>query len=322
MAASTYYSDNFAFQALYAGRPTLEEKEKDGEFFRYKHGCHFYIGEIQAHQQAHILAFEKAVAFFASPAAEGHDVVRIMKDRYSMPRAEIAKIFDPNINMAKSVLLPGCRKKGGHATYFPTRVFNYTLAINENGPFIMPGPVQVYQQEPLQRFFPIHIGKETYTVTTAFDQQAVALPKELEYAVVGSEEEEFLEEAKQRCDSAAILIMLLKIIPYDKIADQAKGHEYRLKLINGVVYEISPETERKEWARRILFWCFNKGAVPPGSDFNTAAHIEERIDAVIEGKRSIATELLEGGGEKLLTEMSNDELLRFVALDLSRATEA
>jgi non-specific serine/threonine protein kinase len=50
--------------------------------------------------------------------------------------------------------------------------------------------------------------------------------------------------------------------------------------------------------------------------------IEERIDAVIEGKRSIATELLEGGGEKLLTEMSNDELLRFVALDLSRATEA
>ena len=50
--------------------------------------------------------------------------------------------------------------------------------------------------------------------------------------------------------------------------------------------------------------------------------IEERIDAVIEGKRSIATELLEGGGEKLLTEMSNDELLRFVALDLNRATEA
>ena len=47
-----------------------------------------------------------------------------------------------------------------------------------------------------------------------------------------------------------------------------------------------------------------------------------RIDAVIEGKRSIATELLEGGGEKLLTEMSNHELLRFVALDLNRATEA
>ncbi len=48
--------------------------------------------------------------------------------------------------------------------------------------------------------------------------------------------------------------------------------------------------------------------------------IEERIDAVIEEKKILATELLEGGAEKLLTEMSNDELLRFVALDLNRAT--
>ena len=50
--------------------------------------------------------------------------------------------------------------------------------------------------------------------------------------------------------------------------------------------------------------------------------IEERIDAVIEDKKSLSNELLEGGGEKLLTEMSNHELLRFVALDLNRATEA
>ena len=50
--------------------------------------------------------------------------------------------------------------------------------------------------------------------------------------------------------------------------------------------------------------------------------IEERIDAVIEDKKSLSAELLEGGGEKLLTEMSNNELLRFVALDLNRATEA
>ena len=49
--------------------------------------------------------------------------------------------------------------------------------------------------------------------------------------------------------------------------------------------------------------------------------IEERIDEVIEAKTSLSTELLEGGGEKLLTEMSNDELLRFVALDLQRAVE-
>ncbi len=48
--------------------------------------------------------------------------------------------------------------------------------------------------------------------------------------------------------------------------------------------------------------------------------IEERIDEVIEGKRALSDELLDGGGEKMLTEMSNDELLRFVALDLQRAT--
>lgn len=48
--------------------------------------------------------------------------------------------------------------------------------------------------------------------------------------------------------------------------------------------------------------------------------IEERIDKVIEDKKALSTELLEGGGEKLLTEMSNAELLKFVSLDLERAT--
>lgn len=50
--------------------------------------------------------------------------------------------------------------------------------------------------------------------------------------------------------------------------------------------------------------------------------IEERIDQMIEDKKSLSTEILEGGGEKLLTEMNNDELLHFVALDLHRATAA
>ncbi len=49
--------------------------------------------------------------------------------------------------------------------------------------------------------------------------------------------------------------------------------------------------------------------------------VEERIDQVIEDKKSLSSELLEGGGERLITEMSNDELLRFVALDLNRAAE-
>ena len=46
--------------------------------------------------------------------------------------------------------------------------------------------------------------------------------------------------------------------------------------------------------------------------------IEERIDALISEKRALADAVLgtDGGAEKQLTEMSNEELLRFVALDL------
>ena len=47
--------------------------------------------------------------------------------------------------------------------------------------------------------------------------------------------------------------------------------------------------------------------------------IEERIDALIDEKRQLATDLLEGGAEKLLTEMSDAELIRFVSLDVTRA---
>jgi len=48
--------------------------------------------------------------------------------------------------------------------------------------------------------------------------------------------------------------------------------------------------------------------------------VEERIDRLIEGKQSLARGLLEGGGEALLTEMSNEDLMAMVALDLARAT--
>jgi SNF2 family DNA or RNA helicase len=47
--------------------------------------------------------------------------------------------------------------------------------------------------------------------------------------------------------------------------------------------------------------------------------IEERIDALIGEKSDLAHDVLEEGVEKRLTEMSNDELLRFVELDLSSA---
>ena len=48
--------------------------------------------------------------------------------------------------------------------------------------------------------------------------------------------------------------------------------------------------------------------------------IEERIDELIEEKAQLATDLLEGGTEKMLTEMSDADLIRLVALDVDRAS--
>jgi non-specific serine/threonine protein kinase len=48
--------------------------------------------------------------------------------------------------------------------------------------------------------------------------------------------------------------------------------------------------------------------------------VEERIDRLIEDKQSLVRGLLEGGDETLLTEMSNEELMATVALDVHRAT--
>ena len=49
--------------------------------------------------------------------------------------------------------------------------------------------------------------------------------------------------------------------------------------------------------------------------------IEEKIDALIAEKTQLASEILEGGAEKMLTEMTDAELIRFVALDVDRACE-
>ena len=51
--------------------------------------------------------------------------------------------------------------------------------------------------------------------------------------------------------------------------------------------------------------------------------LEERIDELIESKKQLADDVLGGDGAgKLLTEMSNHDLMRFVSLDISRAIEA
>ena len=48
--------------------------------------------------------------------------------------------------------------------------------------------------------------------------------------------------------------------------------------------------------------------------------VEERIDRLIEDKQKMVRGVLAGGGEMLLTEMSDNELMAMVALDLRRAT--
>ncbi len=47
--------------------------------------------------------------------------------------------------------------------------------------------------------------------------------------------------------------------------------------------------------------------------------VEERIDALIASKRSLARDVLEGGADLLLTEMNDEELLRLVTLDVNAA---
>jgi non-specific serine/threonine protein kinase len=47
--------------------------------------------------------------------------------------------------------------------------------------------------------------------------------------------------------------------------------------------------------------------------------VEERIDALIEDKANLADDILKAGAESMLTEMTNEELLKIVALDVNRA---
>ena len=49
--------------------------------------------------------------------------------------------------------------------------------------------------------------------------------------------------------------------------------------------------------------------------------VEEKVDRMIEEKKAMARELLGGGGESVLTELGNDELISLVKLDLRLATQ-
>ncbi len=47
--------------------------------------------------------------------------------------------------------------------------------------------------------------------------------------------------------------------------------------------------------------------------------VEEKIDELIESKKQLSNDVIEGGGELLLTEMKDDELLKLVSLDINTA---
>ena len=55
--------------------------------------------------------------------------------------------------------------------------------------------------------------------------------------------------------------------------------------------------------------------------FTCRGTLEERIQEVVTHKRALAEDVLGEGGERLLTEMNNAELLRFVALDINAAQD-
>jgi non-specific serine/threonine protein kinase len=52
----------------------------------------------------------------------------------------------------------------------------------------------------------------------------------------------------------------------------------------------------------------------------TTGTLEERIDDLIQSKKKISREMFDDSGEVNLTEMSNDQLLQFVSLDINKAS--
>lgn len=55
--------------------------------------------------------------------------------------------------------------------------------------------------------------------------------------------------------------------------------------------------------------------------FITSGTLEEKINTLLTEKQQTADQILDGSAEKSLTEMSNEELLQFVSLDLEKAEE-
>lgn len=293
---------SFEFCALYAPRPRLEEKGKDGDYYLYKHGCHVYIGEIQASQSEHLIAFNAAKRAIHSTSYDERPLVKLMMDAYDMKRSEVADVFDENINASRNILLPGCRKADGHVNYHPTTVIKFILTIIPSGddgrhyiPHVAcsnPKGVPWESAIGLRRFFPIYPGRETFVINSVYDPATVPMPDvppPTKEDLDELDEEGLIGEAEMIGNDQIPLIMhLLKIIPFDKIADKSSGHGFRLNVVNAVTHEIKlTEEDRHGWAIRIIRWAFNRGRVPEGAEWNIQSHIEGKVrEAEESGQKS------------------------------------
>lgn len=56
--------------------------------------------------------------------------------------------------------------------------------------------------------------------------------------------------------------------------------------------------------------------------FVSRGTVEERIDLLISQKQALSQDLVEGGGETLVTEMADDQLLKFISLDIKKALDS
>lgn len=108
-------------------------------------------------------------------------------------------------------------------------------------------------------------------------------------------------------------------LPYFVLSLKAGGVGLNMTRANHVIHFDrwwNPAVESQATDRAFRIGQMNNVLV---NKFVCRGTVEQRIDELIESKKALAADILEGGEEISLTEMSNDELLRLVRLDIKSA---
>ena len=106
----------------------------------------------------------------------------------------------------------------------------------------------------------------------------------------------------------------------DVVAEQAAAFSGKLVPMGANLSQIANEPPKLLSKLQTVHWMlFHSEGRPPESAYDVVDMLEEKIDALIEEKTQLADDILVGGAEKMLTEMSDAELVRLVALDIDRA---